>query len=134
MTQSVVCGVESPNNLNRDTNIVNVDEDGNLYVTIGGTSSSSFTDTILNGQLNVTTAGTAVQLTSNEKAGYVKITYKDSNSGEIYVGDSNVSSSNGYILNYDNNSVVLSLDDLSKIYIDSSINGEGVSFVGSYIS
>lgn len=88
-------------------------------------------------QKNVTTAGTAVQLTTSSINAYgCKIKAKSGNTGFIYVGDANtVSSSTGYELDSDQTidlSNLLGLDpsisiDLSNIWLNSSVNAEGVA-------
>ena len=79
------------------------------------------------GQATVTTAGTQVQLpTQAVKA--VSIKAKSTNTGLIYVGDSGVTSSNGYILSA-KEAVDFAIDNLNRIYVDSSVNGEGVSYL-----
>jgi hypothetical protein len=84
---------------------------------------------ILNGQSTVTTAGTQVQLNSTS-TGVVTVSIKalSTNTGVIYVGDSNVSSSNGRELQI-GESIDIDIANLNLIYIDSSVNGEGVSYV-----
>jgi hypothetical protein len=87
------------------------------------------------GQKLVTTAGTAVPLSATSKH-ICKLWIKalSTNTGLIYVGDSGVDSSSGFELSKTNEidlSSVFAKDnfimDLSEIYIDSSVNGEGVS-------
>jgi hypothetical protein len=103
-----------------------VDSSGNLSV--GGLSTPS---AVLNGQKTVTTAGTRVALVaSTTSCSAVIIRALDTNTGIIYVGNSSVSSSNGHRL-LPGESVGLSINDLSSIYLDSSVNGEGVSYLGS---
>ena len=82
------------------------------------------------GQKDVAVAGTAEQLITVNKAGKVIVKAKSGNTGAIYIGfSSNSLSSNGYILLMDE-SVEFKLDGLNNIYIDSSVNGEGVSYIG----
>lgn len=95
-------------------------------------SNSIERDSIENGQSTVTTAGTAEQLTSTAKSGYITIARLSSNTGDIYVGDSSVDSSNGFVLDDNITNVTLEVSDLSSIYIDSSVNGAGVSFIAGY--
>lgn len=81
-----------------------------------------------NGNKNVTTAGTSVQLTATSTpCRYVVIVGKAANTGIIYVGGSAVASTNGEIL-YASQSTKVDIDNLNKIYIDSSVNGEGVQY------
>lgn len=86
--------------------------------------------TLATNQKNVTSAGTAEALQSQDvPAGYaVVVRAKEGNSGNIYVGNSGVSSSNGDILN-PGGVVELFVDDVSDIYIDADNDGEGVSWV-----
>jgi hypothetical protein len=79
------------------------------------------------GQKAVTTAGTEVQLT-NVKTKDILIKALSTNTGLIFVGLNGVDSSSGYILSK-NEEVLLPLD-ASEIYIDCSVDGEGVSFLG----
>jgi hypothetical protein len=85
----------------------------------------------LGGQKNVTTAGTRVALTSGSQV-YKKITIvaKTTNTGLIYVGDSTVDSTHGLILPAGGCSPDLEFVNTNAIYIDSSVSGEGVSWVG----
>ena len=89
------------------------------------------TKTIIYGQKNVTTAGTAVILmTSTIKTSMVAIKAKLTNTGNIYVGDSAVTSSNGFILE-PGGTVGLTHDhSKANIYLNSDVNGEGVSYIG----
>ena len=85
--------------------------------------------------LNVTSAGTAEPLSSVPKHVWqVRVKATAGNTGIIYIGDSTVSSANGYSLSEKEEidiSAIFAKDnfilDLNEIYIDSSVNGEGVS-------
>jgi hypothetical protein len=79
------------------------------------------------GQQNVTTAGTRVQLSSNACKG-ISIKAKVTNLGYIYVGGSGVTSSNGLILSA-GAAMSLTISNTNLIYIDSSISGEGISYI-----
>ena len=86
-------------------------------------------ESIGDGSKTVTTAGTEVQLTSTvTKCFYVIITALVTNEGTIWVGASTVASGRGVPL-VALQSCRIDIDDLSKIYIDATISGEGVSFV-----
>lgn len=87
-------------------------------------------DVIKFGQKTVTTAGTREQMPAQAipKGYVVLIKALDGNTGLIYIGDVTVDSSNGYELTK-NGIVTLQLTDLDKLYIDSSIDGEGVSWI-----
>ena len=60
----------------------------------------------------------------------VTIMAQAGNSGNIYVGNSLVSSSSGYILDA-GDTIEIKIANLSTIYIDSSVNGEGVHYIAS---
>lgn len=83
---------------------------------------------ITTGQKNVTTAGTAEVLASASNIKSIAIKAKSTNTGNIFVGTSTVSSTTGYILTA-NETVTLDLDSTSDIYINSSVSGEGVSYI-----
>ena len=87
--------------------------------------------TLRNGQKYVTTAGTQVALASSTAIYHsVTIMAQAGNSGNIYIGDSSVSSSNGYILDA-GDTIEIQIANLSTIYVDSSVNGEGVSYIAT---
>tara|TARA_Y100000310_G_scaffold328928_1_gene397899 strand:+ start:12393 stop:12692 length:300 start_codon:yes stop_codon:yes gene_type:complete len=90
---------------------------------------------IIHGQKTISAAGTAERLVSDvapDKNCYIEITIKalTGNTNNVYVGDSDVSSSNGYVLDAAEQ-VTLKVKDLSTIYLDVDTNDEGVSFIGS---
>ena len=81
------------------------------------------------GKKTVTTAGTAVQLTTTSTpAKMVRITANGANTGNIFVGGSTIDSTRGKQL-VTLQDIQLEIDDLSKVYIDASVNGEGVTYV-----
>ena len=63
-----------------------------------------------------------------QSAGYVIITAPSTNAGNIYVGDSTVNNTD-YALEPDR-SVTLEIDDLSKIWVQSTNAGDSVSVIG----
>ena len=83
------------------------------------------------GNKTVTTAGTAVQLASSTVSKKVFITAKTANTSTIWVGGSNVANGTGIPL-LALQSEIFEIDNLSKIYIDSQVNGEGVTY--TYVS
>lgn len=88
--------------------------------------------TIHSGQKTVATAGSAEVLAAASTAiKAVAIKALPTNTGKVYVGDSGVSSANGFVLSV-NEGVCLDVDNLQDIYLDVSVNGEGASYV--YIS
>lgn len=81
----------------------------------------------------VASAGTAVPLAPNETiAQRVTINAKSTNTGKIAVGGSDVvaaigATQTGVILSA-NDVYELDINDLNNVYIDSTVNGEGVTF------
>jgi len=88
---------------------------------------------ILSGNDTVTTAGVAEQLNSGTplalKRG-VGIQALITNTGKVYVGGSNVDNANGEELTKGQD-IYIETDDVSNVYIDVSVNGEGVKWTGS---
>ena len=80
------------------------------------------------GVQTVATAGSRVALASTTAIKSVTVRAKSVNTGLIYVGSSIVASSNGFQLSA-GETVSIDIDNLSKVYIDSAVNGEGVSYV-----
>ena len=87
--------------------------------------------TVYNGQTYVSTAGTQVALASSQAITHsVTIMAQAGNSGNIYIGNSSGSSINGYILDA-GDTLELKIANLATVYVDSSVNGEGVSYIAS---
>lgn len=103
-----------------------IDASGNFKV-----GQITLPSTIYNGQKTVTTAGTRVTLASSQAlTSGVKIKALSGNTGNIFVGNSTVSSSNGYVLKA-SEEVFIEVDNLATINLDSSVNGEGVSYIAT---
>lgn len=82
------------------------------------------------GSQTVTTAGTRVQLSAiSVPCKKVTVQSMFSNTGNMYLGDSTVSSSNGLVL-YPGSatSFLVTPNNLNLLYIDSVVNGEGVVY------
>jgi hypothetical protein len=94
------------------------------------TTTSAAPTTIYNGRKAVTTAGVRVSLASSQAIKSVAIKALVGNTGFIYVGDSAVASSNGFQLSA-GDTVSLDISNLATIFLDSSVNGEGVSYISS---
>lgn len=84
---------------------------------------------ILNGKTTVTTAGTRVALAVSTACKSVTIKAALSNTGIIYVGNSTVSASNGFELGA-GDTVSMDISNLSTVNIDSSANGQSVTYIG----
>lgn len=80
-----------------------------------------------NGAKDVTTAGSPVALAGSTACKKVFISSKDTNTGKIFIGGSGVSASSGCFI-YPGGSITLEISNLSSVYIDSAVNGEGVQF------
>lgn len=91
-------------------------------------TSSVGLSSVTTGQKTVTTAGTQVVLAASTSCSGVTIRALTANTGIIYVGDSSVDSTNGFQINA-TQEVFVKIDDINKVYIDSSVNGEGVSWI-----
>ena len=81
-----------------------------------------------NNKKTVTTAGTRVTLASSTTCKSVTIKALISNTGTIYVGDTTVSATNGFQLAA-GDSVSLAIANLVTVNLDSSVNGEGVTYL-----
>ena len=75
----------------------------------------------------VTTAGTRVQL-PDYACREVTIIAKSTNTGSIYIGGSNVASSVYGAALLKNDSITLPVNNTNLLYIDASVNGEGISY------
>lgn len=80
------------------------------------------------GQTMVPTAGTAVALATNTSTTSITLRAFATNTGNIFVGTTGVTSSTGFILSADE-TVSLDLDNLDKVFINSAVNSEGVSYI-----
>jgi len=113
---------------NRDANKLKVEtdlqinEDGSVPVELKGSN------VINHGIVNVTTAGTRVQL-PNLPCREVTIIAKRTNTGYIYVGGSNVSSTSYGVELAAKDSITLVVNNANLIWIDASVSGEGITYV-----
>ena len=81
------------------------------------------------GQKTVAAAGTAEAVVSSETDyNMVQINALPTNTGNVYIGDSSVSSSTGYVLDA-GDTIILPIKDLSTIYVDADTAGEGISWI-----
>lgn len=107
---------------------INPATDDTLTTVKTGTDNLIAGTTIYNGQTTVAAAGTQVVLASSTTVKWVILKAKATNTGNIFVGDSNVDSSTGYILT-PGEAIGLDINNLNLVYIDSAVNGEGVSYI-----
>lgn len=96
-----------------------------------GSSGSSAPPTPLAFVTSVTTAGTRVQLASNTVTQGFILQAPSTNSGIIYVGGSNVSSTVYGAELQAGQSTSIYVDNTDRIYIDSSVNGDKCACLGS---
>jgi hypothetical protein len=81
---------------------------------------------------NVTTATTRVQIQSSSQAltEGVWVRAKDANTGIIYVGNASVSATTGGTRLAAKEQIFVRINNLNAVYIDASVSGEGVTFLG----
>ena len=84
--------------------------------------------TVYNGQKTISSAGTQEALASSTTIKSVTIKALAANTNNVYVGDSSVSSSNGFVL-VAGESISLDVANLATVYIDVDTNDEGVSYI-----
>jgi hypothetical protein len=85
-------------------------------------------ESIIGAIVTITTNGTATQLPSATTR-EVTVIALDTNTGYIYLGGSNVSSTNYGAKLSAKDSITLRVSNANLIYITSSVDGEGVSYV-----
>jgi hypothetical protein len=88
----------------------------------------------LSGQVVVAAAGTAVQFTTgNIGPGTYRVKALGGNTGNyMFVGNSStgdVTSSNGYQLTKAVDSILVTVTDLSELWLDTDTNGDGVCWI-----
>jgi hypothetical protein len=92
---------------------------------------ASETPTIISSEKTVTAAGTAEALSaSSQRVRSLSVIAKTGNTGQVYVGGSDVASSTNDGLAPGDTLMVPSLNwlDLSAMYVDVDVSGEGVDF------
>ncbi len=99
-------------------------------VTVSGTPGVNVASgtSIASAKVNVTTAGTRVQLGTNAGILSVTVRAKTSNTGLIYVGGSTVTAANGFDLG-PGEAVSLDVTNTNAVWIDAAVSGEGVSYL-----
>jgi len=111
-------------NSNTQLKVTNFDSSGNEidYDNLNLEVPSTFA----NGK-TTTNSGSAVVIKSDTTIRSVTVKALNSNTGLVYVGNSGVSSANGYELQA-GESLDIDIDNTNKVYFDVSVNGEGVSY------
>lgn len=107
-------------------NRANVDQIGSKY---GLVTTEGPAGTVYNGQ-KTTNAGTELQLSATSvPIKSVSVKALTTNTGIVYVGNSSVTSANGYELKA-GEAIDIDINNLTGVYFDVSVNGEGVSYIG----
>lgn len=102
------------------------DNTGQLYLANPG---SAATPTVVQyGHATISVTSTAVQLASNAVAGVI-IQALSGNTASIYVGDSSVTSSNGFELQ-PGQATAVAIDNTNRLYINGTAS-DGICFIGS---
>lgn len=86
----------------------------------------------ISGQKVVTTAGDAVPLGTDQTDSAVLVKALDTNTGVVALGNdgaNDVTVSNGYRLSAGEQMIFDKVDNLAAIYLDSAVDGEGVSWI-----
>ena len=104
-----------------------VDADRHVQVDVLSSALATPPTTPKSGQETVTTAGTAVQLAA-QACKSVSVKALAGNTGKIYVGDSSVSSADGYELS-PGEPIDMAIDNVNRLYIDAAVDGEGVCWL-----
>ena len=104
------------------TRFLLVDSSGNLYTNLKAPT------VICNGQKTIPSAGSSDRLRTSLAVLSITVKAHKANTGNVFVGDSGVTSANGFILS-PGDSVSFDIDDVADVYIDAAINGEGVSWI-----
>jgi len=108
---------------------VTVYDSSGAVVSFGGATTPT---SVADNRKTVTTPGTAVALASSTTCKRIHIQALDTNTNPVVVGGSTVVAASGTrrgiaLLPY--NSITLSVDNLSDVYVDAVTAGEGVSFL-----
>lgn len=117
-----------------------VNNDGSKGVTLSSGEAASdpiytnhATTAIADNRKTVTSAGTAVQLiVASTPAKWIIVTALTNNTQQVNVGASTVLAASGTSRGtplLPGDSVSLLIDNVNEVYVDSRVNGEGVSFV-----
>lgn len=135
-TQPVSLATNTPTLQSGSTTAVTQATAANLNATVVGTgtfavqTTPTAPTTVYNGKKTVTTAGTRVTLAASQAVKSVVIKALSTNTGFIYVGDGSVASTTGLQLQA-GETVSLDIANLATVNLDSSVNGEGVTYIGT---
>lgn len=99
-------------------------------VPVSGTVNPTTPSTLRNGQITVASSGTRVPLAGSTAVVSVLVQALSTNTGSIWVGDSTVTVSIGFELQ-PGQSTGIAIDNLSKVFVDATTNGDKACFLGS---
>lgn len=111
---------------NLNTSALALETGGNLATIASAVSAPG---SVFNGKTTVTTAGTRVTLAASQAVKSVTVKALAANTGTIYVGNGSVASTNGFQLAA-GDTISLDISNLNTVNLDSSVNGEGVTYLG----
>ena len=83
---------------------------------------------VVSGQKTIAAAGTQEAIAASGVCRSVTVKALATNTGNVFIGASTVSSADGFILSA-GESVSLAINSLATVYIDVAVNGEGVSYI-----
>lgn len=95
---------------------------------------TAYQDVPFNNQLSSISNGSADQITSNAKKGWMTISIDTDGSDIVYIGASGVTTNNGYKLSSSNPTITVSSDDLSEWYVTGNVGGESLFIIGAYLN
>jgi hypothetical protein len=130
--QPAVYNSTPPTLTDGDDSALSVDSNQNLKVTFGsGATALPSPQTLSNGRKVVAAAGTAEALAASTSCKTVAITAELDNTGVIVVGGSTVvaalATRQGVPLQA-GDTITIDIDNLNDVYIDSTVNGDGVTY------
>jgi hypothetical protein len=110
--------------------------DGTTYATPENAlpMEDTYQDVPFNDSKSITVVGTVEQLVTNVKKGWITITADPDNTGTMYVGNTSVTSANGYKLNSDNPCITLSIENLSLWFFDADNTTDKLMIIGAYVN
>lgn len=104
------------------------DISGRIILGTGSAIDVNAYSTIYNGQKTVGTPAAAEALASSQAVKSVTIKALAGNTNNVYVGDSSVDSSNGFVLAA-GEAISLDIANLATVYLDVDTGGEGVCYL-----
>lgn len=107
----------------------NFDDNGNILVSFGASSTS--TASLVNGRKVTASAGTSVALATTDTCNYVVVTALRTNTDIVCIGADGVIAASGTRTGIPlsaGQSATIPVSDISHLFLDSVVDGEGVAF------